>query len=57
MIKISISIKLLCFVFCFTIINLKAQQVNIGGKIWSTKNLDVSKFRNGNLIKQVKTKE
>jgi uncharacterized protein (TIGR02145 family) len=57
MIKMPIYIKLLSFIFCSIIINIKAQQVNIGGKIWSTKNLDVSKFRNGNLIKQVKTKE
>ena len=32
-------------------------EVKIGTQIWTTKNLDVSTFRNGNPIKEAKTKE
>jgi len=35
---------------------IKAQDVKIGRQIWSTKNLDVSKFRNGEAIPLAKTK-
>ncbi|MFN5182672.1 MAG: fibrobacter succinogenes major paralogous domain-containing protein [Bacteroidota bacterium] len=34
-----------------------AQTVMIGKQVWSTKNLDVSKFRNGDIIPEAKTKE
>ena len=33
------------------------QTVTIGKQVWSTKNLDVSKFRNGDIIPEAKTEE
>ena len=46
------------FIFILVgICGLKAQTVTIGNQIWSTKNLDVTTFRNGDLILEAKTKE
>ena len=40
------------------ILSLKAQnEVEIGNQVWMSKNLDVDKFRNGDLVPQAKTKE
>ncbi len=39
------------------VINGYAQTVTIGTQVWSTTNLDVSSFRNGDPIPQAKTKE
>ena len=36
---------------------LFAQTVTIGSQVWMTKNLDVSKFRNGDIIPEAKTEE
>jgi hypothetical protein len=45
--------------FCFSILCLisYAQTVTIGTQVWMAKNLDVSKFRNGDLIPQAQTDE
>lgn len=43
------------FIFIYSLSN--AQTVTIDGQVWSTKNLDVSKFKNGDLIPQAKTDE
>jgi uncharacterized protein (TIGR02145 family) len=48
---------LCCFVFVPTIFGQTPSEVKIGNQIWTTKNLDVSTFRNGNPIKEAKTKE
>ncbi len=37
--------------------NTNAQSVTIGTQVWMTKNLDVTKFRNGDLIPEAKTDE
>lgn len=34
-----------------------AQNVSIGNQVWTTKNLNVSTFRNGDLIQEAKTEE
>ena len=50
-------IALICYSLFFSI-SLKAQdEVKIGTQIWSTKNLNVSRFRNGDIIVEAKTKE
>jgi len=33
---------------------IKAQELNIGSQIWSSKNLNVSIYRNGDTIPQIK---
>jgi hypothetical protein len=43
----------LIFIAFFSYSN--AQTVTIGSQIWTTKNLDVSTFRNGDTIPQVQT--
>src|ERR1043165_1390179 len=44
------------FLFAFIYANKPlAQSVQIGTQTWSTKNLDVSKFRNGDAITEAKT--
>jgi uncharacterized protein (TIGR02145 family) len=46
------------FIFILVgICGLKAQTVTIGNQIWSTKNLDVTTFRNGDPIREAKTNE
>jgi uncharacterized protein (TIGR02145 family) len=48
----------LFLVYSFLFLSLCcAQSVTIGAQVWSTKNLDVSTFRNGDKIPQVKTAE
>jgi uncharacterized protein (TIGR02145 family) len=47
-------LNFLLFVFANGIL---AQTVTIGNQIWSTKNLDLTTFRNGDLILEAKTKE
>lgn len=47
-------LNFLLFVFANGIL---AQTVTIGNQIWSTKNLDVTTFRNGDPIREAKTKE
>jgi len=42
--------------FLFCAINCSAQIVSIGTQAWSTANLDVTKFRNGDTIPQAKSK-
>ena len=49
------TILLLSLIIITSIIN--AQTVEIGKQVWMTKNLDVSTFRNGDLIRQAKTAE
>ncbi len=36
---------------------LMAQEISIDGQVWSTKNLDVTTFRNGDVIPEAKTNE
>ena len=44
-----------CFVIIFNVQLVKAQgDVKIGSQIWTSKNLDVSTFRNGEAIPQAK---
>jgi uncharacterized protein (TIGR02145 family) len=47
-----------CFVIIFNVQLVKAQgDVKIGTQVWTSKNLDVSTFRNGEAIPEVKSKE
>jgi uncharacterized protein (TIGR02145 family) len=46
-----------CLFLLISAISVNAQQVTIGKQIWSAKNLDVSTFRNGDSIAEVKTDE
>ena len=46
-----------CFVFVPTIFSQTPSEVKIGNQIWTTKNLDVSTFRNGEAIPEAKSKE
>ena len=48
-------LPLLIFIAFFSYSN--AQTVTIGSQIWTTKNLDVSTFRNGDPIPEVKTQD
>jgi uncharacterized protein (TIGR02145 family) len=49
---------ILCFVMLFNIHLVNAQgDVTIGTQIWTSKNLDVSTFRNGEAIPEAKSKE
>jgi uncharacterized protein (TIGR02145 family) len=48
---------ILLFLVIFSVCNSFAQTVTIGNQIWTTKNLDVATFRNGDLIPQAKTDE
>ena len=48
------SISLFLFFFSLTTIGF-TQTVTIGNQVWTTKNLDVSTFRNGDSIPQAKT--
>jgi uncharacterized protein (TIGR02145 family) len=49
---------ILCFAMLFNVHLVNAQgDVKIGTQIWTSKNLDVSTFRNGEAIPEVKSKE
>jgi uncharacterized protein (TIGR02145 family) len=48
---------ILLFLIIFSVSNSFAQTVTIGTQTWTTKNLDVSTFRNGDLIPEAKTDE
>ena len=48
---------ILLFLVIFSVSNSFAQTVTIGTQTWTTKNLDVATFRNGDLIPEVKTNE
>jgi len=47
------SLIIVCLSFVFY--NISAQSVKIGDQIWSTKNLNVNKFRNGVIIPEAKS--
>ncbi len=52
------SLSILVLFTTMASIPLKAQDVvKIGGQVWATKNLDISTFRNGDIIPEAKTKE
>jgi uncharacterized protein (TIGR02145 family) len=53
--KFLTALNVLIVMFCYS--SLHAQTVTIGTQVWSTKNLDVSTFRNGDVIPQAKTDE
>ena len=46
---------ILLFLVIFSVSNSFAQTVTIGTQVWTTKNLDVATFRNGDAIPQAKT--
>ena len=48
---------LCCFVFIPTIFSQAPSEVKIGTQIWTSKNLDVSTFRNGEAIPEAKSEE
>jgi uncharacterized protein (TIGR02145 family) len=48
---------ILLFLVIFSVSNSFAQTVTIGSQTWTTKNLDVATFRNGDLIPEAKTDE
>ena len=48
---------ILLFLVIFSTSNSFAQSVTIGTQVWTTKNLDVATFRNGDAIPQAKTDE
>ncbi len=48
---------ILLFLVIFSVSNSYAQSVTIGTQTWTTKNLDVATFRNGDLIPEAKTDE
>jgi uncharacterized protein (TIGR02145 family) len=48
---------ILLFLVIFSVSNSFAQTVTIGTQIWTTKNLDVATFRNGDPIPEAKTDE
>ncbi len=48
---------ILLFLVIFSVSNSFAQTVTIGNQTWTTKNLDVATFRNGDLIPEAKTDE
>jgi uncharacterized protein (TIGR02145 family) len=50
-------VNLIIILFCCFVFTSMTQTVTIGNQVWMTKNLDVSKFRNGDLIPEVKTSE
>ncbi len=48
---------ILLFLAIFSVCNSFTQSVTIGSQTWTTKNLDVATFRNGDLIPEAKTDE
>lgn len=50
-------VNLVLILFCGFVFTSMSQTVTIGTQVWMTKNLDVSKFRNGDPIPEVKTDE
>ena len=46
---------LLFFILSFNCLSQKINEIKIGNQIWATDNLNVEKFRNGDIIKQAKT--
>lgn len=58
--KIKLSLLIISLTFCVIIIistdSLFTKKVRIGKQVWMKENLDVRKFRNGDVIKRAKTK-
>jgi uncharacterized protein (TIGR02145 family) len=50
-------VNLILILFCGFVFTSMSQTVTIGTQVWTTKNLDVSKFRNGDPIPEAKTEE
>ena len=50
-------VNLILILFCGFVFTSIGQTVAIGTQVWMTKNLDVSAFRNGDLIPEAKTTE
>jgi uncharacterized protein (TIGR02145 family) len=50
-------VNLILILFCGFVFTSMSQTVAIGTQVWMTKNLDVSKFRNGDPIPEAKTEE
>ena len=50
-------VSLILILFCGFVFTNMSQTVTIGTQVWMTKNLDVSKFRNGDPIPEAKTTE
>jgi uncharacterized protein (TIGR02145 family) len=48
---------ILLFLVIFSVSNSFAQTVTIGTQVWTTKNLDVATYRNGDVIPQVQDKD
>jgi uncharacterized protein (TIGR02145 family) len=48
-------VNLILILFCGFVFTSMSQTVTIGTQVWTTKNLDVSKFKNGDPIPQAKT--
>ena len=48
---------ILLFLVIFSVSNSFGQSVTIGTQVWTTKNLDVATFRNGDPIPEAKTDE
>ncbi len=55
--KLLYIVILCCFVFIQTMFSQAPSEVKIGTQIWTTKNLDVNTFRNGDAILEAKNKE
>jgi len=49
--------KIFCFLIILITININAQEIKIGSQTWTTKNLNVSTFKNGVLIPETKTQQ
>ena len=43
--------------FCFNLLQAQIKEVKIGQQVWTTENLNVDKFRNGEIIPEAKSEE
>jgi uncharacterized protein (TIGR02145 family) len=55
--KVIVCTVLFCLVISHCANSQQGETVTIGTQVWATKNLNVDRFRNGDLIPQVKTEE